>query len=162
MPVFAEGSGKQAYKVGVGLRSHAELSDDPAFNKVLYDDQAVSYGVAYEYQDGPSYWQLALDYCSGDFAGADAAVDYTVTPQLNLMAADSFWRGGIGVMSTYKSRDVESDWTSIYWQFIAGVSIPLGRVEIDILAFYPFSGWDRLGKFDTSDIDYGGWLKFSF
>lgn len=192
----AKSSGNHA--VSLGVRHHAAHS---AFLAYPFDEGDLSYGLAYEYHEGGGYWQLALDY--GAKTGELYPTDYVVTPQINLLFKDSYWRLGAGALTSYvryedrvveaneaarvaeaeadaestedaEDSDEESDddsssiptieegWTDVYWQFLAGASIPIGSLDLDILAAYPFKDWGDLGEFDSGDIEILIWLSFDF
>ncbi|MDP6523886.1 MAG: hypothetical protein QGI24_01100 [Kiritimatiellia bacterium] len=161
MVLVAPLSTKAEHVLGLGLRHHALHS---VYEELPYDDGDVSYGFSYEFHEENAYWQLALDYAP-ELTGTNK-VDHALTPQLNLMFKDSFWRAGLGIMSTYMvyedDSDNEDDWTDIYYQFLAGISIPLGSLSIDIMGGYVFEDWGELDEFDFDDMDVIGWLKYAF
>lgn len=147
---------------GVGVRSHSLHS---VFEELPYDDGDLSYGLAYEYHEGSAYWQLAVDYSTD--ASRTNTVDTVITPQLNLIFKDRFYRGGLGVLSsyiTYSGDDpsLKDDWTDVYYQFLLGISIPAGSLAIDVMAAYPFADWGDLGDFEAGDIEVQGWIKYLF
>lgn len=147
--------------MAIGLRHHALHS---VYEELPYDDGDVSYGFAYEYHEGSAYWQLALDYAPE--TTSTNKCDYALTPQLNLLFKDGIWSAGLGIMSSYLvyEDDSENDdeWTDIYYQFLAGLNIPLGSLSLDIMAGYVFEEWSELSDFEFGDMDVVGWLKYTF
>lgn len=145
-------------KFGVGGRWHRSHS---LFTELPFDDGDLAYGLSYEVHESEAYWQVAVTYAP-DVTGTNSA-DTAITPQLSLILKDSYWRGGVGVLSSYITSDDEDDWTDIYWQFILGVHLGASsRSGIDVLAYYPFESWSDLGDFDARDIEFGLWFSFSF
>ena len=80
-----------------------------------------------------------------------------MAPEMNLLFKDGWFRAGPGILIDYVSRsDGSSDWTSVYWQLLAGVGIPLGNTfTLDGYVYYPFSNWEHLNKFAFSALGYG-------
>lgn len=168
---------KSEQAVGLGVRSHALHS---VFTDLPFDDGDLSYGLSYEFHEAAGYWQLAVDYCMDPTRMATGSVttvagrtttnmvdmaDSVITPQINLVFKDKIWRGGVGALSSYiepADDSVDAEWSDIYYQFLLGAGIPLGRLGLDVLAVYPFDDWGNLGDFDTGDIDVQVWLKLSF
>ena len=142
--------------IALGARQHAAHS---IFTDLPFDDD-IGYTLAYEYHSTDAYWQFGVGYTPDP--GGSNAVDYVITPQINLMAKDNFWRGGAGLAASYIETDTDSDWTDLYFQLLLGVAIPFGAMEIDIQAIYVFEDWGELGDFDFDDLDYGAWLKYTF
>lgn len=145
---------------GIGLRNHVKHS---TFTLVPFNED-LSYEFVYDSGADGGYWQIVLGYTPHITAseGKDA-VDYVVTPQLNLLMEDVTWRmrGGVGAVSSYVSyEDKGGDWTKVYWQFIAGLNIPLGSMHLDIMAYYVFEDWNELKKYDSKDIEFGATLRF--
>jgi hypothetical protein len=152
-----------SHVLSFGARHHQEHS---TYGELPFGDGDVSYALAYEYHENAAYWQLALD-ASFDPSGTNTVTsefDYVLTPQINLIFKDELWRGGAGALASYmvdKKTD-DGEWTDIYWQFLLGLAIPLGGMELEVLAAYPFESFGDLSDFEGSDIDIVGWLKFSF
>lgn len=160
--------------LGFGLRHHTSHS---IYTDYPFKEGDLSYGIAYEYNDAAGYWQLAVDYAANTASSKTNAADYVVTPQLNLVIRDSFWRIGVGILGNYieyedhsvdtseadddPDNDLDNGWTDVYYQFLAGLSIPLGGMTLDALAAYPFEDWDELEEFDGNDIEIALWLKFN-
>ncbi len=152
--------------LGVGGRYHSQHS---AFAELPFDDGDLSYGLAYEYHEEKGLWQIAVEYCPepGGVSVKDGVtnlVDYVVTPQLSLILKDNIWRGGVGAMASYieQTDSGEAEWTSVYWQFLLGIGVPLGMFDLDVMASYPFEDWDTLSDFDADEMEYVAWLKLSF
>jgi len=144
--------------LSLGARSHVDHS---TFVDLPYDDGDLSYGLAYEIHESAAYWQVAVLYAP-DVSGVET-IDYVITPQINLIMKDSFWRMGVGALGSYiRDNETGGDWTDVYWQFIAGISIPLSVFELNAQAYYPFEAWRDIGDFDTDDIEFGGWLTYFF
>lgn len=141
----------------VGMRYH---TDHSSFEDLPFDDGDLSYGIAYEYAEATAYWQLALDVTPELNLRDD--IDYVLTPKINLILVDEIWRAGLGALASYLETDADDNgWTSIYWQFLAGVSLGFDRFAVDVFAFYPFKRWGNLDEFSTRDIEYGAWVRFS-
>jgi hypothetical protein len=160
--------------LGFGLRHHTTHS---IYTDYPFEEGDMSYGIAYEYNDAAGYWQLAVDYAANTAGGQTNSADYVVTPQLNLVIRDSFWRIGVGILGSYieyeddvveaseedddPDNDLDNGWTDIYYQILAGVSLPLGGMTLDILAAYPFEDWGEVEDFDADDLEIALWLKFN-
>ena len=155
---LAPAASRTRHAVSLGVRHHAEHT---AFIELPYDDGDVSYGLSYEFHESAGYWQLGANYASE--VGSNT-VDYVVTPHVNLIFKDRYWRGGIGALSTYIRDKVtdEGDWTDIYGQFLFGIAIPLGGLNFELHAAYPFEDFNALSDFEFEDIDIVGWLGLSF
>jgi hypothetical protein len=147
---------------GLGGRYHVEHSE---FEELPFGDGDTAYGLVYEFHDGPAYWQLGATYAF-DVTGADTAsntVDSVITPSINLVLQDGFWRAGAGLLSSYVQRDGGgSDWTDLYWQVLLGVGVPVFGLDLEVQALYSFEGWSDIDAFDFDDVEYGAWLTFAF
>lgn len=154
VPVLAAGPSV----ISAGARYHVDHS---VCEELPFGDGDVSYGLAYEYHEESGYWQIAMNY-TPDITGTNLT-DYVITPQINLIFKDRMWRGGIGALRSYV-RDVDNngDWTDMYWQMLAGIHLPLFGLKLDVHAYYVFEKWNELDEFDSEDIEFGAWLKFSF
>ena len=160
--------------LGVGLRHHATPS---VFTDYPFEDGDMSYGISYELNDAAGYWQIAVEYAANTAASRTNSADYVVTPQLNLVIEDNFWRAGVGIAANYieyetdavaaseadanTEASLENGWSDVYYQFLLGVCLPLGSMSLDIFAAYPFDDWGALDDFDANDIEIALWLKFS-
>jgi len=169
----AQNASKSEQAMGLGVRTHALHS---TFTDLPYDDGDLSYGLSYEFHEASGYWQIAVDYCmdpsrtttnglkAADSTNGVKMANSVITPQLNLIFKDKFWRGGVGALASYIDDEItqEADWTDIYYQFLLGIGVPLGKLGLDVMAVYPFEDWGSLGDFDTGDIDVQVWLKYIF
>jgi len=147
--------------ISVGTRFHIEHS---SFEDLPYGDGDMSYGIAFEWHENDAYWQICVNFAQKLTKTNDT--EHVVSPQLNLLLKDNFWRGGVGAMWSYVEREKESgsdsDWLDVYWQFMFGVSMPIYGMTLDLMAYYVFEDWDRLDDFDLNDIEFGAWLGFKF
>jgi len=144
--------------LGIGGQYHNQHS---AFDELPFVDEDITYGLAYFTGNRERTMMIAATY--GADIGGTNEVDYTITPQLNLLLRDDAWRAGTGVLSTYtKLENGDDDWLDIYFQFILGFSVPVGDFSLDLHGIYQFEGWDRLDEFEFSDIQYGAWLSRGF
>ena len=141
----------------VGARYHRLNS---SFKELPYDDGDISYSAAYEYHNEDAFWQLACDVTPDLKSRSD--LDYAVTPQLNLLATDRIFQGGLGILSTYTHGDAGGNWLNPYWQFILGLSIPLGSFTVEANAYYVFDQWGNLGDFNARSIEYGAYFGYRF
>ena len=153
----AKTSTKMTTDISVGVQQHVDHS---SFKELPFGNGDLSYAIAYELREGPSYWQLVLDVAP-DITGADS-VDYMLTPQLNIIFEDNIWQGGLGILNSYVERDSDSGWTGLYWQFLFGIHGSSGKIRLDLSAYYAFDNWSALDDFDTGDIGYGLWLRWPF
>jgi hypothetical protein len=161
------GTAKGKSKFSVGLRQHVDHSE---FDEYPFDDDMLAYGVAYEYHDEVAFWQLAVLYTEDVDAVTNAPgatvptseVDYILTPQLNLIFTEKHWRAGAGILGSYVVTDTDEDWIDPYWQFMAGVGFPVMAFTADLYAYYVYEDWGSLGDFAVDDIEFGGWLGYSF
>jgi len=143
--------------LGAGLRRHSEHS---VAEDLPLDDGDLSSGLCYEIHDRKGYWQLGVTYAPQPGTNG---IDFVVTPQLNLIVKDKAWRAGVGILDSYvEMEDGESDWTDVYYQFLTGLHFPIGGMQLDVTAYYPFTDWGDISDFDFDDLDYGAWLTFSF
>lgn len=147
--------------VNLGARLRAENITFVGDNRV-YGGNDLSYKVGYEYHESVAFWQLAANWTPEATGAAD--IDWAMAPEMNLLFKDGWVRAGAGVLIDYASRSVaDSDWTSVYWQFLAGLGIPLGEnFTLDGYVYYPFSNWNHLNEFDFAAIEYGVNLGFKF
>jgi len=134
----------------------------------------LSYLLAYEYTEGFLAWQLGLD-TAPNVKGVKQPVDpnvrvpppdtdYILTPQLNLLAKDRGFTGGVGIRSSY-IRDTEGgdEWTSLYYQFQLGLRIPVYKaISLVGDVFYAFEDWGKMTDFRFGDLEYGAGLNYQF
>lgn len=153
------GFGEKPYHtLGTGARYHQKHT---AFAEYPFGKGDLSYGLVYEFHEENAYWQVACGYASRPSGTPQS--DYAVTPQVNLIIKDRIWRGGLGVAWTYVAGQPDgSGWTDFYWQFLAGISMPVVRLPLSVLAYYPFDRWSNLDEFDFRDVEYGVWVHFRF
>ena len=146
--------------VNLGMRMHAE--NDTFGSAPVYGRDDLSYKVGYEYHEASAFWQLAANWTPRATGSPDT--DWAAAPELNLLFKEGWFRAGAGALIDYVSRsDGNSDWTSVYWQFLAGVGIPLGDAfTLDGYVYYPFSSWEHLNEFDVSSLEYGVNLGYKF
>lgn len=148
-----------SHRLGVGMRRHVDHS---VFEELPFGEDDISYLLGYEYHEANAYWQIGVGY-TRDPSGTTNAVDYVITPQLNLVFEDNFWRMGTGILSSYISEDGgNSDWTDPYWQVLLGLSLPLFALDLDVNASYVFEQWGDISEFDFGDIELVGWLSYEF
>jgi hypothetical protein len=146
--------------MAVGTRVHTEHSE---YDDYPYVDDTWSYGLAYEYKEGNGMWQVAINYADNvDVDPGEVEVDQIITPALNLLFIDEEWIAGTGVLSSYVETDEDSDWTDIYWQLMLGYAFTLGKVDLSLVAYFPYEDWGALFDFQTSDLEYGAWFHFTF
>lgn len=147
------------HRLGLGARYHVAHSFVPEFP---YDDGDLTYQAVYEYHEDVALWQLVVGYTPD--AGRSNGVDYVIAPQINLLLKDGIWRGGLGIGWDYIRTELPDagDWSDLYYQFILGCSLPLGSLNLDVSAFYPFAKWDDLSEFEFADIEFGLGLTYSF
>lgn len=158
------------HSLSVGARRHVEHS---AFSTLPFRNGDMSYGLAYQYTEKIGIWQLALDVAP-DVSGFrevvsgtttnNVGVDFILTPQMNVIIIDRFFRGGGGIRTSY-IRDVDGngEWLDPYWQFQLGLCFPLiQKLSLDVSAYYIYEEWDKLDRFKFGDIEYGAWLNYAF
>jgi hypothetical protein len=144
--------------ISAGARMHVQHS---LFTEIPYADDDMSYGLAYEYQEGESCWQLALMYTPD--AGGTATSESVITPQINMILKDRIWRGGFGALMSYIDDSLTgTDWSSVYWQVFLGLDVPLGGLSVSVDAYYPMDSLGDIGDIDTDDLEYGVWIKTPF
>jgi hypothetical protein len=148
------------HQFGLGARYHMQHS---VFTELPFDEGDMSYALCYEYHSEVAFWQIVADIAP-DVTGtsnATSEVDYLITPQLNLVFKDRGFVGGIGVLTSYVHDD-DPDWLGPYGQFLLGVELPIKRVRVELLAYYPFEDFGAIEDFDFEDVEYGGFLMFTF
>ena len=151
-------NGQSAF--GAGVRLH---TDHSAFKSLPFSHADLTYLLYYEVHEAGALLQLNLGYTPEP--GEGSSIDTVWTPQANLIIKDSFWRGGVGILSSYIESDIDNDngWTDYYWQFITGIHISFFEgIGIDINSYYIFENWGKLNKFDFRDIESGVSINFSF
>jgi hypothetical protein len=142
---------------GFGIRQHAEQPDFPGMS---FGDE-LSYGLSLTAADKSGYWQAGILYTPEIESIPDA--DYAITPEVNLVLAENSWRMGIGGARTYVSSDTDSGWRDFFWQAILGFGLPgFGMGTLEARAIYVFDGFDNIGDFDTSNLEYAIWMGIPF
>jgi len=145
--------------IDLGVRYHQKHSE---FISLPYADEDLTYGVGYEIHEENALLQLVCGF-TPDFADHQE-LDYGITPEANLLLKDGLLQGGLGILSTY-TRDAadKGDWMDMYWQWVLGVNIPLGKsFSFQANAYYVFEDWGSLSKFDFGDVEFGGYLGYKF
>ena len=147
------------YSVSAGGRYHV---DSAVLPDLPYAEDDWSSLITFDVHEGAGYWQLGVDIGYG--AGTNDNVSLVLTPQINLLAEDKGFVGGLGILGTYIQDDVEGDhWTDVYYQFSLGYDFPIsGGLAFGAMAHYPFADWGDLGDFDTDDLEYSASLRFRF
>ena len=158
LPLIVNAGDSPNSAVGLGVRRHVLHS---TFQDLPFEDGDLTYTLGCEYHDQSGYWQLLVGYTPE--VGEGDLVDFVITPQLNLIIQDRIFLAGGGILGSYiESKDEGGDWTSVYWQFMLGLEIPIGPLNLEIMSYYPFEGISELSDFDLGDIEYGGSLKYYF
>lgn len=148
-----------AQVIGAGARYHQKHSE---FISLPYADEDWTYGMVYEIHEDNALLQLACGF-TPEFAD-HKDYDYGITPEANLLMKDGLFQGGLGILSTYTAGGEEDgDWMDMYWQFVLGLNIPLGKsLSLQANAYYVFEKWGALGDFDFEDVEFGGYLGYKF
>ena len=149
-------SGSMNKLVG-GVTFHTKI---PAITNLPLKDGDFSYDLMYEYHEGIGFWQIGASYAPGP---SDNRFDYILTPQVNLIIKDRFYRLGVGALKSHVETQDERHWTDIYWQIIAGIEIPLGsHFGIDLYGHYVFKRWDKITESNDGGLEYSALLAVSF
>lgn len=144
-------------KLALGVMWMPEI---PGFTGYPFEEGDLSYKLFYEYHEGIGFWQLGLGYTPSP--GNDA-IDDVLTPEINLILEDGVCQLGLGAMMSHVNGEVESDWTDVYWQIIAGIEIPLGsRFGLELHGHYLFEQWGDIGDSDKGGPGGSVLLSFSF
>jgi len=151
-----------ANALGFGGRYHQDHSVFTKLNQT-YSKGDLSYGVVYEiHEQDTSVLQLG---CSMTPEFEDSPdLDYAVTPELNLMMKDRVFQGGVGIMSSYLSKNIgDSEWMDLYWQILLGMRLDLSKkVSLQLNGSYVFESWGDLGEFDFRDVEGVAYIGFAF
>ena len=158
MVLFCVSAVANPHQLAVGVRQHV---DHTTFDEYPFGEDDLSYGLAYEYHEGPAYWQIAVLYAD-DVTGTTNDLDFVLTPQINIVLKDAFWRLGVGGLTSYTKGDDVDEWTDLYWQVMAGLGLPVFALDVDVMAYYPFESWGDIGDFDIDDVEFGGWISYEF
>jgi hypothetical protein len=150
-----------SHMVGVGARYHQESSVYP---DLPYGDGDISYLISYELHDTGSDYalQFALDFANDFSKDGTEEIDYTITPQMNIILKDKIWRGGLGMLYPYVKDEAGTDWGDLYYQVFAGLGHRVNNIEGTILAYYPFDSFGDFSDFETSEIEFGVFVSFAF
>ena len=150
-------TGNTAWNVGV--RQHAA---QPDFPDISFGDDILSYGISMSAYDAGGYWEAGILY-TPEIDGIDD-MDYALTPQLNLVMTENFWRMGLGGARTYVNGDGDdSGWRDFFWQMIIGLGLPgVGSANLEVRAIYIFDDWGDIGDFDTDNLEYALWIGIPF
>ena len=153
---FASATSSSGFDVGARYHiCHSEFADLP------YADGDMTYALGYEIHDENGLLQLLCGF-TPEFSGRND-LDYGITPEANLLLTDGLFQGGLGILSTYTKNASGHDWMDLYWQWVLGLNIPLGkRVSLQANAYYVFESWDRLNKFAFDDVEFGGFITYNF
>jgi hypothetical protein len=144
-------------KLAVGAQWHGGIPD---LEDLPLDDGDLSAKLVYEYHDSAAFWQLGATYTSSP---DQEGVDYVLTPELNLIFKQDIYRLGAGALKSKVRSETDSYWTSVYWQVIAGVGIPLGdSFSFDIYGHYVFKEWGSLGDSDNGNVNFSALIAVSF
>ncbi len=147
-------SARSQANLGFSVRRHGEHSK---FDELPFGKRDHSLGIDYEFHESTAFWQFGLSY-TPDLSirdGETEAPDYALTPEINLIAKDNMYHGGIGIASTYSDID-GGEWTSVYWQFILGFRFEISkRLSLSAYGYYPFKRWGELADFRFKDVEYG-------
>jgi hypothetical protein len=144
--------------VSVGARYHTEVAN---MGGVAFDDNDWSYCLAYEYRTGAAFWQMGAMWAPE--ASLDPDIDDVITPFLNLLFYDKYVEAGFGILDPYVLKDEgDDDWGDFTYQFILGLYIPIGSMNLKVDAYLPVYDWDIFSDFDIQDIEFGAWLNFTF
>ena len=147
------------YSVSAGGRYHV---DSTVLPDLPYAEDDWSSLITFDVHEGAGYWQMGVDIGYG--AGTNDNVSLVLTPQINLLAEDKGFVGGLGILGTFIQDDeAGDDWTDVYYQFSLGYDFRIsGGLAFGAMAHYPFADWGDLGDFDTDDLEYSASLRFRF
>ncbi len=170
LPVCSAGQGAKS-SLSAGGYFH---TDHSAFTDLPFGNGDVSYMLAYEYAERLALWQLGVGFAphvtgirdadSHEEGVATVGTDLVVTPQLNLIFKDRFFRAGTGILGSYiKDDDGEGEWIGPYWQLLLGLNFELSSsFSIGGNAHYVLKNWDDITDFSFSDIEYSVLMSFRF
>jgi hypothetical protein len=153
-PAASRGTQAATGSAAVGTRYHV---DHTVFEAYPYGGD-FAYGAAYEWHEDAGYWQAAMDFAPR--VQGTNNLRSVWTPQLNLIFNDGVWRGGGGVLNSYLTDKAnQTRWTGFYWQFMAGLSLPIQRFSVDVMTYYVFANTKALKEFGFNDMEFGLWLN---
>jgi hypothetical protein len=143
--------------VALGVRQH---SDHPPEDELPFGESDLSYLLAYEYHEGPSFWQIGLAYTP--HASGTSTVDSVITPQVHLLYRDKSLWGGVGIMRSYVRTD-DPFWTDFYWQCQMGLHLPLSSAfDLHMGGYYIFKDWGDFTDFGLDDLELGLSVSYVF
>jgi hypothetical protein len=149
--------------VDIGMRYHRALT---TFENYPFGDGDLSYGVAYEARDTSGYWQIAVNYTPSP-SGSNK-VNYVLTPEVNLVIQDpeqwKFLRAGIGILDSYMPSDdaTQKDWSGVYYHVLLGAHVDLGKIGVELDAYYTFDSFSNFSSFKFDNLEYSLWLGYAF
>jgi len=103
------GAGEES-TIAFGTRFHAENS---AFTDLPFDNGDMTYSAAFEWHERDAYWQICVGYSPKP--GRTNDVEYVLTPEVNLLMTDRYWRGGLGAVWSYVEREKAPRTTATGW-----------------------------------------------
>jgi hypothetical protein len=146
-----------------GMRYHAENGNIP---QVPFQDGDLSYLLAYEYHEDIAFWQIACGYAPG-VGGDTNKADYVITPQINLIFKDGYFRGGVGALKSYMQWDDRTStadkWSPFYWQVMLGLGVTFpASLTLSAYVYYPFKRFSDFNNFDAADLEFAAFVGLSF
>jgi hypothetical protein len=149
-------------------------TDHSVYTDLPYGNGDISYMLAYEYAERLALWQLGVGFAphvtgtrdedSAEDGAEPVGTDLVVTPQLNLLFKDRWFRGGTGILGSYiRNDDGEGDWIGPYWQLLLGLDFELSSsFAVGGNAHYVMKNWDDIVDFKFGDIEYSVLLSYRF
>ncbi len=124
-----------------------------------FDEDYLSYVLSLKYQLLPF---LAAEV-TGDYYPGSGDVDYTFRPAASVLVGD-FINAGVGITKPYlKPKEGGGEWGDLYYQFQAGLQIPLGEaLWVNADAYYYVQKFDDIEDFDLDYLTFGARLHFRF
>jgi hypothetical protein len=144
--------------LGGGVRYNVALqslkNDDFKF-----DEDYLSYVLSLKYQFLPF---LAVE-ATGDYYPGSGDVDYTFRPAASVILGD-FINAGVGITKPYlKPQEGDGEWGDVYYQFQAGLQIPISdALWINADAYYFVQKFADIEDFDIDYLTFGARLHFRF
>lgn len=146
------------FGLGGGVRYNVALqslkNDDFKF-----DEDYLSYVLSLKYQLLPF---LAAE-ATGDYYPGSGDVDYTFRPSAAVILGD-FINVGVGITKPYlKPKSGSGEWGELYYQFQAGLQIPLSSaLWINADAYYYVQKFKDIEDFKLDYLTFGARLHFRF
>lgn len=148
------------YSIGARYHTtHTRFEDYP------FRSGDISYQAGLEFHEGIGFWQLIMGYNPSPKSSPDPedpAVDYILTPQLNLILHDQGWLAGTGILSSYIKDEEESDWSKTYWQTMLGYQFRFQYFTMDVMGIYSFDRWSNFSDFRFGNMEFSAMLKRRF